>query len=242
MATEETEKIADALEAMIRAADPVGRIHKQKYAEIRRDQFDALFLAQRAGAVISALSANTTGASAVIAVPNGALYSEGQRLQLVEGSTIDDRSGFGYGVLSVAGNNVTLDFAPAAHVAAATAIQVHAPGPVHCWFIFFKAAPADFTQQGFEANRNYVAGVEGYFAAQTRDGGDTDIDFRKLWNAVQKSINSHRAGGTASDVVNEQGACSVLEVGTERFFSAYLCHACSMEVPFRVIGEAQATA
>lgn len=229
----DTANIANALETMLASVPGVGRIHKQKYAEIRRDQFDALFLEiQAAESSIGALGADTDGSSAVITVPDGSLYSEGQRLQLNEDGVIDARSGWGYGVLGVSGNAVTLDFAPAAHVAADTTIEPHSPGRVNAWFIWFRRAPAQSVRQDTEAEVGFEVVIEGYLAAQTRDGGDTDIEFRELWEAVQRKVNSHRACGGACD---RQTAASVEDTGTERFFGGYLVHAVSMGLTCVVI-------
>lgn len=229
----DTANIATALAAMLATVPGIGRIHTQKYAEIRRDQFDALFLEiQAAGSTIGALAANTNGSSAVITVPDGTLYSEGQRLQFNEDGTIDARSGWGYGVLGVSGNSVTLDFAPAAHVAADTTIEPHTPGRVNAWFIWFRRAPANSVRQNTEAEVSFEVVIEGYFAAHTRDGGDSDIEFRELWEAVQREVSSHRTCGGACD---RQTAASVDDTGTDRFFSMYLCHAVVMSLTCVVI-------
>lgn len=229
----DTANIANALATMLRSVPGVGRVHTQKYAEIRRDQFDALFLEiQAADAPIGALGADTNGSALTITVPDGSLYSVGQRLQFNEDGTIDAREGWGYGVTDVSGNTVTLDYAPAAHVAADTDVEPHSPGTVNAWFIWFRRAGAQSVRQDTEAEVSFEVVIEGYYAAQTRDGGDSDITFRELWEAVQREVNSHRACAGACD---RQTAASVEDTGTERFFGGYLVHAVSMGLTCVVI-------
>lgn len=229
----DTASIANALAAIVAAVPGVGRVHKQKYAEIQRAAFDAMFLEiQAAGSTIGALSANTPGVATAITVPDGSLYSEGQRLQFNEDGTIDARGGWGYGVLGVSGNTVTLDYAPAAHVAADTTIEPHEPGTVNAWFISFRRARAESVRQDTEAEVSFEVVIEGYYAAQTRDGGDTDITFRELWEAVQRAINTHRALGGACD---RQSACSVDDTGSGQFFGGIWVHGVSMSLTCVVI-------
>lgn len=229
----DTATIANAIAAMLATVPGVGRIHTQKYAEIRRDQFDALFLEiQPAGSTIGALGSNTNGVAVTITVPDGSLYSEGQRLQFNEDGTVDARGGWGYGVTSVSGNTVTLDYAPSAHVAADTTIEPHTPGTVNAWFVYFRRARAESVRQATEAEVAFELVIEGIYAAQTRDGGDSDITFRELWEAVQREVSSHRA---CSGACHRQTACSVDETGTDRFFSMYLCHLVAMSLTCVVI-------